>query len=177
MIPDSNILERSDVSRFSDAPLGHYFIAICLTSLVETSRFAFATYECLVGSNKWGCGWTGAQLIARSQSATDARSALWSTLGVSCFFGLFLLAKFLVFNAPAYALAWYVSQRYRIRRNRIGVLIWTGAWILTFLISASFGSIIVPMPRISGELAVLGLICGIAYCALAFLDGDGVPED
>lgn len=172
------------MSRFSDAPLGHYFFATCVTGLAETSHFALATYQCLGISHTSECGWTAANLIARSQPGADALSTFGSVLAVSGLQGLALIVSFLLLNAPAYALAWYVSYRYRIRRNLFGFAFWIGVWALAFFSLACVGGLVNPRyltwvstEHVELKFTVLGLLCGMAYCAFAVLDGNDAAAD
>ena len=166
--------------QFSNRPMLHYFLAISLTSIVAAFILSFRTYDCLNSGNAYDCRYDPGSpaMVGGGLGAPNILSILHTTLLISSLSCLFSVAFFLVANVPIYSLAWHLGRRYRIRRNILGFAYWIAAWTLAFLtvpilegIRSLFDAGHVSWSVVL-EFTIAGLFCGIAYCALAFLQSD-----
>jgi hypothetical protein len=169
---------QSDPPRFSDRPVFHYFMAICITIFAECFFSAHRIYGCISSGNDWQCTFDPAAMGVEGSNASQTFLML-DSLFLAALSGVMALAILLVTCAPIYALACYISRRYGVRRNIAGVFFWTAAWILASLslpIMASARDLFDPghvswaadlAPGLA--FAIGGLFCGTVYCALAFL--------
>jgi hypothetical protein len=170
--------------QFSSRPMLHYFLAISLTSIVVAFVLSFRTYNCLHSGNTYNCSYDPGSPAVVGSGASDPNifSILRATLLISSLSCLASVVIFLVANIPIYSLAWYVSGRYRIRRNILGIAFWIATWILSFLTLPILSGIqsLFDVGHVSWfadllvllEFSIAGIFCGIAYCALAFLHSD-----
>lgn len=168
--------------QFSNRPMLHYFLAISLTSIVAAFALAFRTYDCLNSGNAYDCSYDPGSpaMVGSGVSAPNIFSILRATLLISSLSCLASVVFFLVANIPIYSLAWYVGRRYRVRRNILGIGFWIAAWTFAFLTLPILTGIQNLFDHVSLsvdlflvlEFSVAGLFCGIAYCALAFLQSD-----
>jgi hypothetical protein len=170
--------------QFSNRPMLHYFLAISLTSIVAAFIFSFRTYDCLNSGNTYDCSYDPGSpaMVGGGLSAPNIFLILRTTFLISSLSCLASVVFFLVANIPIYSLAWYVGRRYRIRRNILGFAYWIAAWTIAFLTVPILGGIrnLFDAGHVSWsvdlffvlEFTIAGLFCGIAYCALAFLQSD-----
>jgi hypothetical protein len=118
-------------------------------------------------------------MIGFGASAPNLSLVLHATVRISLYLALLWVVTLLITNIPIYSLAHYVGYRYRIKRNILGVIFWMIAWTLAFLTLpiliaiqgllypshvSLYGDLVVDL-----EFGIAGVVCGIAYCALAFL--------
>jgi hypothetical protein len=179
MNPENTSTARSELRLFSDRPVLHYFLAMSITCIAANFFFSFRIYGCLKSGNSYDCAYDPDAPVLRGISRPDVWSALSGTLFFSAFGFLFWLLNFLILCAPVYALAHYVSRRCAVHRNVAGTAFWIGAWILAFLsapififaLSGSYPSRTSWTVYLSEStmFVMVGLFCGIVYCALAFL--------
>jgi hypothetical protein len=178
MNSSSEIRAQSDPPQFSDRPLFHYFMAICITAFAGYFFSAHRIYGCLSSGNDWECTYNLTAMGVEGSNASQTFLIL-DSLFLAALSHLMALAILLVTCAPIYALACYLSRRHGVRRNIAGVFFWTGAWILASLslpimvgARALFdpGHVSWAADLAAGlSFAIGGLFCGTAYCTLAFL--------
>jgi hypothetical protein len=167
--------------RFSDRPVLHYVLAICITSIIVAFVLSLRTYDCLSSGNTYDCSYDPGSpgMIGFGASAPNLSLVLHATVRISLYLALLWVVTLLITNIPIYSLAHYVGYRYRIKRNILGVIFWMIAWTLAFLTLpiliaiqgllypshvSLYGDLVVDL-----EFGIAGVVCGIAYCALAFL--------
>jgi hypothetical protein len=175
---NSAIEAPSEPQRFSDHPLLHYFMAICITVFAEYFFAAHQIYGCLSSGNDWECTYDVTAIGGEGANASQTFLILDSLL-LAALSALIVLLIFLVSCAPIYALAWHVGRRCGVHRNFPGLLFWTGAWTLASLslpIAIEAAALFDPGHRSwTADLttglwfAIAGLFCGTAFCLLAFL--------
>jgi hypothetical protein len=168
--------------QFSNRPTLHYFLAISITSIVAAFILSFRTFDCLNSGNTYDCEYEPGSpaMTVFAVGAPDLFRTLSTTALISIVWGLILCVALLVTNIPIYALTHYASRRYRVRRNVLGCAFWIAAWTLALLTGLILGEIrdLFDAGHVSWwsadlffvlEFGIAGLFCGIAYCALAFL--------
>jgi hypothetical protein len=181
-------MARHDL-RFSDLPMLHYYFTITILAAAHFVFSFFRIYGCLSSGNDYDCKYdpdSPAMIASRAAGKPDFVSVLGSTTFISVTTDLFLFVNVLIWGIPVFALAYYVGRCCGVHRNSVGVVFWIAAWTFAFL---SFP--ILSMIREPSNLghrswivylsdtypfAMIGLFCGIVYCALAFLHRDKTAE-
>lgn len=186
MNSESKTVARSASHLFSDRPLLHYFLAIIITSIALSLFLSFRTYECLHSGNDYDCKYSPdspAMVASRAAGPPDVLWVLRTTALISTFHVMFLIVSFLILCAPFYTIAYYAGRRCAVRRNIFGIAFWIAAWALAFLSLPILIAIDAPLNRGHTPnvfeiypFVILGLFCGIVYCALAFRHRDKTVE-
>ena len=165
--------QNADLRRFSARPALHYFMAICITTLLFNLFSGARAYGCFRSGNNADCTWAVGKL--KEMGLFEVPSKTWSILQsietVLISDPLLLPISFAIY-APIFLVALYIGRRCQLRRSYTGVVFWIFAWtlptpVLTIFPSAIYLSWSELLWRMG--LSVLhGLLCGIGYSMLAW---------
>jgi small-conductance mechanosensitive channel len=172
---------ESVYSSFSDDPVVHYLLTICIFALLPSALIGWGAYDCFVMGTPDACGYPeelGNPDLQTSPS-TFVPSKFALAMLIACFSYVASFFAFFISSLPLYWIAFRLSKRWHVGRNVVGVIFWIAAWViatsilpLCLAIAEMFHPNRVDWRAIlslSGAFAIIGIICGIIYCLLALV--------